>query len=122
MESTPSHALVKLKNGLKRDWGPRRFKIVPKPCEQQKRGSNDCGLACVNAAATLVGGRLLSREDCGAIILGIAPENIAGSCRKFAEEDEEVVQHCTGSSLSCAMWVGNVPGQLCPGTWSSCAK
>jgi hypothetical protein len=62
MESTPSHALVKLKNALKRDWGPRRFKIVPKPCEQQKSGSNDCGLACVNAAATQVGGRLLSRD------------------------------------------------------------
>jgi hypothetical protein len=76
MESTPSHALVKLKNALKRDWGPRRFKIVPQPCEQQKRGSNNCGLACVNAAATLVGGRRLTREDCGAIILGIAPENV----------------------------------------------
>jgi hypothetical protein len=85
IESTPSHALAKLKNALKRDWGPRRFKIVQKPCEQQNRGSNECGLACVNAAATLVGGRRLSREDCSATIAGIAPESIgegAGSSRR----------------------------------------
>jgi hypothetical protein len=44
------------------------LQFLQRPCEQQKRGSNDRGLACVNAAATLVGGRRLSREDCGAII------------------------------------------------------
>jgi hypothetical protein len=57
------------------------LQFLQRPCEQQKRDSNDCGLACVNAAATLVGGRRLNREDCGAII----PESRRRASGKVSE-------------------------------------
>jgi IS1 family transposase len=63
------HGLVKLKQRIRESWGDRRVKMVSRDCPQQGRHSNDCGLSCINVAASLTGTLPLTREECAHIIL-----------------------------------------------------